>query len=128
MIWPRWPPSDAEAQADQVFASFAAHTGNTAELWKLRFDDYRYDPDGEPQQNAASMSLAKGALRSITGQKSELSASGKTVREVLAAPEGTPKMREMVFYHKEAVEAAAKDEAESIKAQLEEAGASVELK
>lgn len=26
--------------ADQVFASFAAHAGNTAEFWKLRFDDY----------------------------------------------------------------------------------------
>ena len=34
---------------------------------ELRLDTYRYAPDGEASENSAAISLAKGALRSITG-------------------------------------------------------------
>ena len=47
---------------------------------ELRFDDYRYDPDGEPQQNSATLSLVQGALRSITGLIAQTNRPGYQIR------------------------------------------------
>lgn len=47
---------------------------------EVRFDTYRFDPDGEPQQNSASMQLVKGALRSITGLIGAGNRSGYQIR------------------------------------------------
>jgi hypothetical protein len=47
---------------------------------ELRFDDYLYDPDGEPQQNTVSMSLVRGALRSITGLIGQTNGPGYQIK------------------------------------------------
>ena len=47
---------------------------------ELRFDQYRYAPDGEANQNSALMSLAKGAFRSITGYLGHTNRSGYRIQ------------------------------------------------
>ena len=47
---------------------------------EMRFDDYRYDPDGEAQQNTASISIVKGALRSITGLIGQSNPAGYQIK------------------------------------------------
>lgn len=56
--------------ATDAWALLAMNDGATITVrpeTELRFDIYRYDPDGEPQQNSATLALVRGALRSITG-------------------------------------------------------------
>jgi DNA segregation ATPase FtsK/SpoIIIE-like protein len=47
---------------------------------ELRFDRYRYAPDGEASLNSAVMSLARGAFRSITGYIGRTNRSGYQIR------------------------------------------------
>lgn len=47
---------------------------------ELKFDNYKYLPDGEAKQNSASLSLVKGAMRSITGYIGQTHRAGYQIK------------------------------------------------
>lgn len=47
---------------------------------ELKFDNYKYLPDGEAKQNSALLSLVKGAMRSITGYIGQTHRAGYQIK------------------------------------------------